>query len=107
MYEIRFAGRCDPNPGGVMNCAFIIYERKALGRNPDREIGRGCQVFPAAERNTVNVAAWYALGFALKWLKDRRLKGNVVAMTHRLCQTNSTVLIVRTTLRDCWAVVKS
>lgn len=68
-------GGCEPkNPGGIATCGWVIYdaeERKAILAEEYRVVADG------GKRATNNYAEYCGLGFALRWLKDQKWRGQI------------------------------
>ena len=65
---VNFDGACEPNPHGLASWAFIVREDLGVAKN--RFIHSANGVILADKRPTNNVAEYFALGHALKWLRD-------------------------------------
>ena len=65
VWSIYFDGLCEPrNPGGVMAWGF------AIDREGDGDLVTKSGAVAAHPQNTNNIAEYYALGHALKWVVD-------------------------------------
>lgn len=63
-FRLWFDGACEPNPGGVATCGWVIKGPKGTTvASGKREVGRG----PAV---TNNIAEYHALGTALRYMLD-------------------------------------
>ena len=65
-------GGCEPNPGGVVACAWVIYDANKRVLAEESRI-----VCDGGERATNNYAEYCALGFALKWLRQHEWRGDL------------------------------
>ena len=64
-------GGCEPNPGGVASCAWVLYHGQERVADSHHIVADGT---PSA---TVNVAEYCALGYALSWLNDQGWRGSL------------------------------
>lgn len=64
-------GGCEPNPGGVASCAWILYHGQERIADASHIVADG------GDKATVNVAEYCALGYALRWLKDQGWRGSL------------------------------
>ena len=64
-------GGCEPNPGGVASCAWVLYHGQ------ERVADAHYLVADGGKKATVNVAEYCGLGYALRWLSDQGWRGSL------------------------------
>lgn len=75
-FSLYFDGLCEPNPGGIATFGYAIGYYHEEGEWVDIFSG-GEQVLLQVERTTNNVAEYYALGKALRILKENEFQGHL------------------------------
>lgn len=75
VYELRFDGSCNPNPGGIARCAWAVYVHDPEEHDGPVVIAQGHRpVFASGgEQTTNNIAEWHGLLEGLEWFRCLRL----------------------------------
>jgi len=70
--KVYFDGACEPtNPGGVATYGWLIVDHEGkIVASGHGEVCRGAKA-------TNNVAEWCALGFALRWVDESKIKSRL------------------------------